>query len=177
MQITPEEIDELMPEVMALPDVPEYLRLLIPVFDIVFPFDTDRLKEFEPQIRALLDRVSPEFLETDGRGSRVDRFPCLDSPVVGPRKEALIAMGLAVGKIKWLVPRESWETVFPDGLPYLVVVAEPGQYVPPLPVAPAAGVAGNIAGLVPWVTSQPARLYERAKKLVKVKVRHTKPKR
>jgi hypothetical protein len=179
--ITPEEIDDLMPQVIALPTAEG--QVVVQSLTLKFPFETARLAEFEPQIRALLDRSAPEFLETDGRGSKADRFPCVDSAVVGPRLEALIALGLAVGKIKWLAPRSTWPEVFPDGIPYLQVVAEPGQHVPPLselcclPPLPDSTDKLSRLNAVPWVSSRPARLYERAKKLVKIKVRHPKPKR
>lgn len=175
--LTAEEIDDLIPLVIEISadQCDDDAILLVQARNISFPFSKEALAKHEPAIRALLDRVAPEFKETGGRGASLADWPWPDSPLGEPRHEALIALGLAVGKIQWLIPREKWAELFPDGNPYLVVRAEPGEAVPPKP--PLHVGVPQFNALVPWVKNTSRRLYSGAKKLTKIKVRHQKPKR
>jgi hypothetical protein len=175
--ITAEEIDDLIPLVIEIPtDEHEAGEiLLVQAKNISFPFGKKALVEHEPAIRALLDRVAPEFKEVAGGGACLANWPWLDSTLGAPRHEALLALGLAIGKIQWLAPRESWQELFPDGSPYLIVRANHGEVIPPKP--PLYPALPKISSLVPWVKDTGRRIYSGAKKIVKVKIRHQKPKR
>jgi hypothetical protein len=174
--ITAEEIDDLIPLVIEIPadECEDDSILLVQGRNISFPFGKKALATHEPTIRALLNRVAPEFKEIAGGGACLTNWPWLDSPLGAVRHEALLALGLAIGKVQWLAPRESWGEIFPDGNPYLVVRAEPGEVVPPKP--PLYPTVPQFSNLVPWVKNTGRRLYSGAKKIVKIKVRHQKPK-
>lgn len=142
----------------------------------LYEFHEARLREHEPEIRAMCDRFDPKFKETGGRGAWYGFANCLVYPETyeesktsltwGPSLHTgyLVALGIAVGKIKWLSPPETWKEL-PGGLPYFVVLAEPGETPAPLesmedPIAPQ-------NPLVPWVFGLGRKISAGARKLVR----------
>ncbi len=86
-------------------------------------FNRDRLKEHREEIIAMLDELSDEFGERMGGASFVEAY--LDRhdrkwAAEYPPVEQLFLLGLAVGKVAPLPPRETW-VLFPDGIPLLVI--------------------------------------------------------
>lgn len=141
----------------------------------LYEFHEGRLKEHESEIRVMCDHLDPKFKETGGHGAWYGFCNCRVYPATyeegktaetwGPALYAgyLVALGIAVGKIKWLSPPDTWGSL-PGGLPYFVVLAEPGETPAPLesmedPVAPQ-------NPLVPWVFGLGKKIASGARKLV-----------
>jgi hypothetical protein len=143
-------------------------------------FHAGRLREHEREIRVMCDRLDPKFKETGGRGAWYGFANCTTYPGTfeegktaatwGPSAYAgyLVALGLAVGKIKWLAPRDQWAEL-PAGLPYFVVLAEPGENVPP-PIQLEDPIKTQNP-IVPWVFDMGSRIASGAKKLIRPNLR------
>lgn len=186
-ELTPANIARLTALCLLLPRDKEAIALGedIPIVTVdavtrLFDFRLDRLKEHEPEIRAMLDRVDPKFKESGGHGAwygffNLTTYPdsyesAHEVPAWAPpgHAEWLLALGLAIGKVRWLSPRETWKDL-PNGLPYLVVLAEPGETVAPLePLEdPAPPVIHN--HIVPWILNSPKKVFGAARRLVRRK--------
>lgn len=86
-------------------------------------FSPTRLEDYREVIVAMLDELSDEFGERMGGASFVEAY--LDRhdrkwAAEYPPVEQLFLLGLAVGKVAPLPPRETW-VLFPDGIPLLVI--------------------------------------------------------
>lgn len=87
-------------------------------------FHPERLKAAEPIISELLDKLPNEFKKTGGGGWTFLNM-CNDkngNQWTGFHRvmDELVTMGIAAGKVSFLMPREMWE-VFPGGMPYVVI--------------------------------------------------------
>ncbi len=88
-----------------------------------FGFHPDRLKTHEAEIRELLAELPDPFKKGSGDGwsfleAAVDKHGNLwgDHATM----EALFALGIATGIVRWMLPRELWGS-FPGGMPYVQV--------------------------------------------------------
>jgi hypothetical protein len=92
-----------------------------------FGFQPDRLKAHETEIEELLNQLPEQFHEAGGQGwsflnACVDRNGDLwtgDHASV----QQLMALGGALGRIKFLFPKEDWRHL-PGGVPYFVVLTK-----------------------------------------------------
>lgn len=181
-ELTPENVTRLFGSCLFREDegVPEGL---IPTqgVKITMSFHPGRLREHEKEIRACLDKFAPEFKETGGRGmtfsvAHYRRAPgmFIDEPEGEKWGDLMVAdmivtLGIAIGKVKWLAPREMWGEL-PKGFPYLVILAEPGDVVPP-PIPIDDPVQRVVTGLVPWVIDQPRKIISHGKKIIRAAFR------
>ena len=86
-------------------------------------FHPERLKEAEPLIVEMLDGLHDNFKKTGGGGwSFLNMCDDRDGNHWGDHRtmDELVTLGIATGKIAFLMPRDMWE-VLPGGVPYLVV--------------------------------------------------------
>ncbi|MBQ8042634.1 MAG: hypothetical protein IJ272_00595 [Clostridia bacterium] len=85
-----------------------------------FGFHPDRLKEHEQQIIELLSELPETFKEGwSFLNMCYDKNGC---QWTGMQKtmEALMALGIAIGKIEYMLPREVWSAL-PGGVPYIIL--------------------------------------------------------
>jgi hypothetical protein len=86
-------------------------------------FHPERLKEATPQIEAMVNELPDEFKPTGGGGMSFLNA-CMDNKgnhwAEHSTIDQLVCLGIASGKLKYLMPREMW-SVLPGGMPYLVV--------------------------------------------------------
>ncbi len=87
-------------------------------------FHPDRLKESEPTIMSMLLDLSSDFKKSGGGGMSFLNM-CQDKDGnqwadLHQTMDELVMLGLATGKMSYLMPREMW-AMFPGGMPYLVV--------------------------------------------------------
>lgn len=87
-------------------------------------FHPERLESHKAEIEAMLDELPDEFKETGGGGMSFLNA-CNDKhgnqwTGLHQRMEQLFQLGVGVGKVKSLMPREMWG-VLPGGMPYYVV--------------------------------------------------------
>lgn len=98
----------------------------------VFAFHPSRIDAHRAEISAMLAELPHQFRASGGGGwtflNACARHPYTDD---GPGRgemwtglhllvETLIALGIAAGKARWLMPREYW-SMMPGGMPYVVV--------------------------------------------------------
>lgn len=87
-------------------------------------FDSDRVKQHEKEIVELLEQLPKEFKKTEGGGwSFLNACMDKDGNHWGEHRniDELIALGLAVDKIQFLLPREVW-VALPGAVPYFVYI-------------------------------------------------------
>lgn len=97
-----------------------------------FGFHRDRLAAHEPEIKAMLNELPDEFQSDKGGGwSFLNACMTRDSEQWGEHQniEQLMALGIASGKAKLMMPREMW-SILPGGMPYFQVIAPPREPVP-----------------------------------------------
>lgn len=90
----------------------------------VVGFHPGRLAKHKEEICALLDELPDEFKKSGGGGMSFLNA-CLDKHGVQwtglhSRMEQLFQLGIGVGKVQCLLPRELWAAL-PGGMPYFVV--------------------------------------------------------
>lgn len=82
-----------------------------------------RLEEHRDEIVAMLHELPEQFQESKGGGwsflsAAFDKHG--DHWGEHPNMEMLFALGLGLGKVVYVMPREMWR-VLPGGMPYLVI--------------------------------------------------------
>lgn len=87
-------------------------------------FNPDRLNSHKAKIEAMLDELPDEFKKSGGGGMSFLNA-CNDKhgnqwTGFHQTMEQLFQLGIAIGKVECLLPREIWH-VLPGGMPYYVV--------------------------------------------------------
>ena len=87
-------------------------------------FHPARLKSHEEEIVSMLKELPDNFHESRGGGWSFLNA-CMDRngkqwTGLHQRMEQLFLLGIGIGKVVFLMPREMW-SVFPGGMPYVVV--------------------------------------------------------
>lgn len=87
-------------------------------------FHPDRLKSSEESIVLMLGELSDTFKKEGGGGTSFLQM-CEDKnghqwADLHQTMDQLVCLGYAVGKLKFLMPRESW-VLLPGGMPYIVI--------------------------------------------------------
>ncbi len=87
-------------------------------------FHPERLKEATPIIERMLNDLPNEF-QSDGSGGWSFLNACMDKNGNhwGGHQDIdqLVCLGIASGKLKYLMPRKMWSAM-PGGMPYLMVI-------------------------------------------------------
>jgi len=86
-----------------------------------FVFHSERVKKYTDEIVSFLDELPDKFKSSIGGGwSFVNA--CMDKHgnQWGEHRnmEQLFALGIAIGKAKFMIPRRMW-SIFPGGVPYV----------------------------------------------------------
>lgn len=89
-----------------------------------FGFHPDRIEEHKDDIASMLADLPDEF-KADGGGGWSFLNACNDKngnqwTGLHMRMEQLFMLGMAAGKVKYLLPKEIWR-VMPGGVPYLQI--------------------------------------------------------
>ena len=89
-------------------------------------FNPTRLEKYKEQIQEMLKDLPTEFQKNSGGGMSFLNA-CNDKngeqwTGVHQRMEQLFQLGIAIGKIKLLMPREFW-SILPGGMPYYVILS------------------------------------------------------
>lgn len=83
------------------------------------------------EITAMLEELPNQFHEREGGGYSM-LYACRnkDGKVWGehPHVEQLIVLGIGIGRVKFPLPRNMWDTL-PGGMPYFMVTTEQQQQV------------------------------------------------
>ena len=93
---------------------------------VEFGFHPDRLAEKKADIDRMLLELPTEFRKTEGGGwSFVQACETKDGDLWGQHRdiEMLMCLGIAVGSVEYLMPREMWG-VLPGGVPYFQILIE-----------------------------------------------------
>ncbi len=90
-----------------------------------FGFDPDRIKLHEENISSMLNGLSDDFRQSKGGGMSFMNA-CDDRNGVQwtgfhATMEKLFCLGMAIGKVESLMPRDMWD-VLPGGMPYYVIL-------------------------------------------------------
>lgn len=88
-------------------------------------FHPQRVKENENKIIEMLAQLPEEFQQSGGEGMSFLNA-CNDKngrqwADMHRTMEELVCLGIAIGKVKFLMPRDLW-SVLPGGMPYFVVL-------------------------------------------------------
>lgn len=87
-------------------------------------FHHDRLNSHKAEIEGMLDELPDEFKKSAG-GSMSFLNACMDShgnqwTGLHQRMEQLFLLGMAIGKVEAVLPREMWQ-MLPGGMPYYII--------------------------------------------------------
>lgn len=89
-----------------------------------FRFHPERIKKNEKAIVEFLNELPEQFFPSKGDGwSFLNMCNTKDGEQwtgLHQRMEQLMCLGIAIGKIKYLMPREMWKAL-PGGMPYFVI--------------------------------------------------------
>ena len=110
---------------------PDQVQVLVEVQSVRtrFGFARDRLDHNRARIQELLAQLPPEFRAMGSgpaaRGGWTFLNACVRADGVHwgehPDVELLLALGLAIGSVRWLLERELWD-VLPGGMPYFYII-------------------------------------------------------
>lgn len=89
-------------------------------------FHPERIESHKIEIETMLDELSDDFKESGGGGASF-LLACNDRhnnqwTGLHERMEQLFQLGMGVGRVKCLMPREMWQ-LLPGGMPYYVVLS------------------------------------------------------
>ena len=89
-------------------------------------FHHERLESHKAEIVAMLDELPEQFKESSGGGWSFLNA-CMDKhgnqwTGLHQTMEQLFQLGIGIGKVKSLMPREMW-SILPGGMPYYVITA------------------------------------------------------
>ena len=91
-----------------------------------FGFHPDRIKKHTEEIIELLNELPDTFKEKSGGGWSFLQA-CNDNKGrqwgEHNNMEQLVSLGIAIGKVKYCMPKEMW-SILPGGMPYFVILEE-----------------------------------------------------
>jgi hypothetical protein len=129
-ELTASRVDELIRDCLysnsELPDPPsdEPPEEAVRVEGVVnnFAFHPERLAGHKQEIIQMLDRLPDEFSVGSG-WSFLNACMRKDGSLWGEHRniEALLVLGIGVGRVRYCAPREYWE-MLPGGMPYFVAL-------------------------------------------------------
>ncbi len=90
-----------------------------------FGFDPDSIELYKEGISSMLDKLSDDFRQSKGGGmsfiNACDDRNGVQWTGLHATMEKLFCLGMAIGKVKSLMPRDMWD-VLPGGMPYYVIL-------------------------------------------------------
>lgn len=89
-----------------------------------FGFVSERVEKHRDEIASMLQDLPDEFHQKKGGGmSFLQACMDKDGNLWGEHRsiEQLVTLGIAIGQVKYCLPREMWSAL-PGGVPYLVVI-------------------------------------------------------
>lgn len=124
MKLTAEKVRETFMKCLFKDDEPTENHKIGEGVRTKVGFHPERLKEAEPIISELLDELPAEFKKNGGGGWSFLNL-CQDKhgnqwSDSHKNVDELVALGNAIGKLTYLMPREMWSAL-PGGMPYLVI--------------------------------------------------------
>ena len=130
MLLTAENVDTVFKDCLFKDDEIEEGRPKFPYTEaqgitMRIGFHTERLQGHKEDIHSMLKALPKEFMEGTGGGWTFLNAcnDCNDVQWTGEhrRMEQLFLLGLAIEKVKCMMPREIWNTL-PGGVPYYMVL-------------------------------------------------------
>lgn len=128
MELTPTEVTETFKYCLWDDDFTETPTIYEGV-SMRASFDPKKLKEKESHIMQLLKQLPNDFKQSGGggmsflnmcmkgNGENQELWTGMHSVV-----DQLFLLGNAIGKAKFLAPREEWDTMFIAGMPYILIL-------------------------------------------------------
>lgn len=98
-------------------------------------FNPERVNEYKNEIIVYLDQLSDEFKEESGGGMSFIKVPFTkDDEQWGEQIDGdrLMMLGMAIGRVKYLIEERLMWKMFPGGVPYYVITKE--EYEPEMSV-------------------------------------------
>lgn len=89
-------------------------------------FDPHKIEQHKEEITSLLDQLDDKFKENTGGGYSFMNVPFTkDGNQWGEQTDGdrLMMLGMAIGRVKYLLPREMWKAL-PGSVPYYVITEE-----------------------------------------------------
>lgn len=123
MELSPANIDSTFFYCMGLDQSKDLLK--VEGVAIKVSFDPEKIKEKEKDIISLLNQLPDDFKQSGGGGMSFLNM-CTNNKGVMWTGEQLVVdqlflLGNAIGKCKFLMPRENWN-MFIGGMPYIVIL-------------------------------------------------------
>ena len=95
-----------------------------------FGFHPDRVKKHKEEIKSLLRELPDQFFKNGGGGwSFLNLCNTKDGEQwtgLHQRMEQLVCLGIAIGKVRYNLPRENWN-ILPGGVPYVSIDMDGGK--------------------------------------------------
>lgn len=126
MRLTAEAVDAIVEACLFEPGEPRESQVEVEAVVHTYHFHPGRIAAHTAEISALLAELPVAFRAGEpGGGGWTFLNACDDRhgrqwTGLHIKVEALFALGIAVGKARWLMPREMWD-VLPGGMPYVAV--------------------------------------------------------
>ncbi len=87
-------------------------------------FHPERIESHRAEVESMLSQLPDDF-KTSGGGGMSFLNACMDKEgnhwAEHPTMEKLFQLGIALGKVKYCLPREMW-SAFPGGMPYVSIL-------------------------------------------------------
>lgn len=122
--LTPERVSELFRTCLFADGEDQINHVAVYGITINVGFHPDRLKACSNHIQVLLKELPDQFMKSKGQGGSflnlcMDRY---DNQWTGMHKvmQELVLLGMGIGVVECLVPKELWSTL-PGGMPYYVI--------------------------------------------------------
>src|ERR1035437_796603 len=126
MKLTPQNVEELFIKCLFLDGEDTSKAKIINGVVIKVGFNPEGIGENKNEIKDLLIQCHPDFMSTSKAQGMSFLYFCIDKDEnqwTGMHTvcDNLICLGMAIDKVKFLLPREMW-TILPGAMPYIQIL-------------------------------------------------------
>jgi len=123
MELTANNVETIFTASLFDDDADKSNAVIVEGIRAKFGFDPKKLEENKENISSMLDELPDEFKKNSGGGMRVfNAGMTKNGNQWGEHQnvEQLFCLGMAIGRVELLMPREMWQ-ILPGGMPYYCV--------------------------------------------------------
>ena len=123
MELTANNVETIFTASLFDDDADKSNAVIVEGIRAKFGFDPKKLEENKENISSMLDELPDEFKKNSGGGmSFLNACMTKNGNQWGEHQnvEQLFCLGMAIGRVELLMPREMWQ-ILPGGMPYYCV--------------------------------------------------------
>ena len=124
-ELDPEQVNKIFADCLFRKDEDTSKHIKAEGITMTVGFHPERLENHKVEIEAMLGELPEEFKKSSGGGWSFLNA-CNDKhgnqwTGLNQRMEQLFQLGIGIGKVQSLLPREAW-SILPGGMPYYIIM-------------------------------------------------------